>query len=120
MAETKKTTKTTAAKKTTSTAAKTTTKKATAPKAVKAEEVKVEATPVVVEEVKVPAKKEKAAPALQIKLVKSKFNRLSAQKKTLEALGLRKINQVVTKPDNACTRGMIYVVKHLVEVTEIK
>ena len=119
MAETKKTTQTTAAKKTTSTAAKTTTKKATAPKAVKAEEVKVEETPVVAE-VKAPVKKDKAGPALQIKLVKSKYNRLSAQKKTLEALGLRKINQVVTKPDNACTRGMIYVVKHLVEVTEIK
>jgi len=136
MAETKKTTstKTTAAKKTTSTAAKkttaapkaaaktTTTKKAAAPKAVKAVEVKVEevVAPVVAEAPKAPVKKEIAGPKLQIKLVKSKYNRLDAQKKTLEALGLRKINQVVTKPDNACTRGQIYVVKHLVEVTEIK
>ena len=136
MAETKKTTstKTTAAKKTTSTAAKkttaasktaaktTTTKKAAAPKSVIAVEAKVEevVAPVVAEAPKAPAKKKIAGPKLQIKLVKSKYNRLDAQKKTLEALGLRKINQVVTKPDNACTRGQIYVVKHLVEVTEIK
>ena len=48
------------------------------------------------------------------------FEWKSTEAKTLEALGLRKINQVVTKPDNAATRGMIYVVKHLVCVTEIK
>jgi len=139
MAETKKTTTKTAeakkataakapAKKTTTTktaTAKTTTAKATAkkvaPKAVEAPvvEEKVEAAL----EVKAPAvetKKEISGPKLQIKLVRSKFNRLDNQKKTLEALGLRKINQIVTKPDNAATRGMIYVVKHLVEVTEIK
>lgn len=123
MAETKKTTTKTAAakapaKKTTTTKAtttKATTAKKTAPKAV--EEVKVEA-PVV--EAKTEVKKEISGPKLQIKLVKSRFGRLEAQKKTLEALGLRKINQVVTKPDNAATRGMIYVVKHLVCVTEIK
>ena len=90
-------------------------KKATATSAKKVEEAKVEEVKTSVE-----TKKEIAGPKLQIKLVKSKFGRLEAQKKTLEALGLRKINQVVTKPDNAATRGMIYVVKHLVEVTEIK
>ena len=141
MAETKKTTtKTAEVKKTTAaktTAAKAPAKKTTTAKtaitktpakkpAPKAEvvEVKVEAPVVEVKaEVKAPVKevkKEISGPKLQIKLVKSKFGRLSAQKKTLEALGLRKINQVVTKPDNAATRGMIYVVKHLVEVTEIK
>lgn len=146
MAETKKTTtKTAEAKKTTATktaetkapAKKTTTAKTTQAKApakkttakavsVKAEvEAKVEAPVVEVKaEVVAPAKKEAkkeiSGPKLQIKLIKSKFGRLDAQKKTLEALGLRKINQVVTKPDNAATRGMIYVVKHLIEVTEIK
>ena len=128
MAETKKTTTKTAAATTKAPAKKTTTTakapaKKTAPKAVEAVapvvEEKVEATV----EVKAPAqetKKEIAGPKLQIKLVRSRFGRLDAQKKTLEALGLRKINQVVTKPDNAATRGMIYVVKHMVEVTEIK
>ena len=67
-----------------------------------------------------PAKKAVKGPQLQIKLVKSKSGRLEKQIKTLTALGLNKINQTVVKPDNAATRGMIFVVKHLVEVTEIK
>lgn len=145
MAETKKTTtKTaTAAKKTTTaakastsstkstatkaTTAKTTTtkapaKKAAAPKveAPVVEEVKVEVAPVEVKATKAPVKKVQKGPQLQIKLVKSKSGRLEKQIKTLTALGLNKINQTVVKPDNAATRGMIFVVKHLVEVTEIK
>ena len=112
------TTKTTAAKATTAKAPA----KKIAPKAVESKAVEVKQE--VVAEVKAPAKmetkKEISGPKLQIKLVKSKFGRLVKQKKTLEALGLHKINQVVTKPDNAATRGMIYVVKHLVVVTEIK
>ncbi|MFR4764291.1 MAG: 50S ribosomal protein L30, partial [Anaerococcus obesiensis] len=41
------------------------------------------------------------------------------QRKNVEALGLRKREQVVVKEDNAQIRGMITKVKHLVEVTEI-
>ncbi|NJI57754.1 50S ribosomal protein L30, partial [Clostridioides difficile] len=37
----------------------------------------------------------------------------------VEALGLRKREQVVVKEDNAQTRGMINKVSHLLEVTEI-
>ncbi len=55
---------------------------------------------------------------LKIKLVKSAFGRKPNQAKTLKALGLSKINQVVEKVDNECVRGMIATVKHLVEVTE--
>ena len=51
-------------------------------------------------------------------LVKSTSGRLAKQQKTVEALGLRKIGQSVIKKDNECTRGMVFVVKHLVEVTE--
>ena len=40
----------------------------------------------------------------------------SQQSKTLKALGLTKINQVVTRPDNDAIRGMIATVSHLVEV----
>jgi len=42
-----------------------------------------------------------------------------AQIRTIEALGLRKIRQVVVKPDNVQTRGMLKVVNHLVTVKEI-
>ncbi|ACA42040.1 conserved hypothetical protein [Lysinibacillus sphaericus C3-41] len=42
-----------------------------------------------------------------------------AQRKTVEALGLRKLHQTVEKADNAATRGMLDKVAHLVTVKEI-
>ena len=56
---------------------------------------------------------------LKITLVKSTIGAVPKNKKTVEALGLRKINQVVEMPDNAATRGMIQRVRHLVKVEEI-
>ncbi|MDD3170744.1 MAG: 50S ribosomal protein L30 [Bacilli bacterium] len=61
------------------------------------------------------AKKEKT---ITIKLVKSSFGRKPNQGKTLKALGLSKINQVVTRPDNEAVRGMVATVSHLIEVLE--
>ncbi|SDL18431.1 50S ribosomal protein L30 [Natronincola ferrireducens] len=55
---------------------------------------------------------------LTIKLSKSVIGTLPNQRKTVEALGLKKVGQVVEKPDNAQIRGMIETVKHLVEVVE--
>ena len=55
---------------------------------------------------------------IKITLVKRTSGRLAKQQKTVEALGLRKIGQSVVKKDNECTRGMIFVVMHLVEVSE--
>ena len=55
---------------------------------------------------------------LNIKLVKSVIGTLPNQRKTIQALGLKKIGQTVEKPDNVQIRGMIDVVKHLVEVQE--
>ena len=55
---------------------------------------------------------------LKITLVKSVSGRLEKQQKTVEALGLRKIGQTGVKKDNECTRGMIFAVRHLVEVSE--
>ena len=56
---------------------------------------------------------------LQIKLVRSVIGTTPNQKKNVEALGLRKREQVVVKEDNAQTRGMINKVSHLLDVTEI-
>ena len=56
---------------------------------------------------------------LKITLVKSTIGAVPKNKKTIEALGLRKINQSVERPDNAATRGMIQRVRHLVKVEEI-
>jgi len=55
---------------------------------------------------------------LTIKLVRSPHGRKIKQRRTLDALGLRKINQTVERPDQASIRGMIETVKHLVEVEE--
>ena len=40
------------------------------------------------------------------------------QQDTVKALGLHKVYQTVEKPDNACIRGQIFKVKHLVKVEE--
>ncbi len=57
---------------------------------------------------------------LRITKVKSCIGRQEVQKRTLAALGLRRINQVVEQPDNPQTRGMVFRVRHLVKVEEVK
>ena len=59
------------------------------------------------------------AKVLKIKMTKSIIGTLPKQQKTIEALGLKKIGQVVELPDSPQTRGMIDVVRHLVEVSEL-
>ncbi len=60
--------------------------------------------------------KKKKTPMLNITLLKSPYGRTEKQRKTLEALGLRKINQTVERPDQPSIRGMIERVQHLVKV----
>ena len=55
---------------------------------------------------------------LKIKLIKSTIGQKPTHRKNVEALGLRKIGQVVEKQDNPQMRGMIAKVSHLVEVEE--
>jgi large subunit ribosomal protein L30 len=55
---------------------------------------------------------------IKIKQIKSKIGFPIDQKRTLEALGLRKISQVVEVEDNPSIRGMIRKVRHLVTVVE--
>lgn len=57
---------------------------------------------------------------LQIKLVKSTIGRLDKHKKTVEALGLKKIGQTVEKEDNAAIRGMIDSIEFMLEVKEVE
>ncbi len=56
--------------------------------------------------------------AIKIKLVRSLNSCLKNQIATAHSLGLRKIGAEVTQPDNDATRGKIFTIKHLVEVTE--
>ena len=55
---------------------------------------------------------------IKIKQIKSKIGYPVDQKRTLEALGLRKIRQVVEKEDTPAIRGMIRKVRHLVTVID--
>ena len=55
---------------------------------------------------------------IKIKQIKSKIGYPVYQKRTLEALGLHKISQVVEKEDTPVIRGMIRKVHHLVEVID--
>lgn len=54
---------------------------------------------------------------IKIKQVVSRINRPEVQKRTLDALGLRKMNQVVEKEATPQILGMVNKVSHLVEVT---
>lgn len=55
---------------------------------------------------------------IKVKQLKSSIKRPSNQKKTLEALGLRRIGQVVEHEDTPNILGMINKVKHLVSTEE--
>ena len=57
---------------------------------------------------------------IQIKLIKSAIGYNVSKKRTLEALGLTKMNKIVVKNKNDAILGMINKVFHLVEVKELK
>ena len=55
---------------------------------------------------------------IKIKQIKSKIGAPVDQKRTLQALGLTKISQVVEHEDTPTIRGMIRKVHHLVSVVD--
>ena len=57
---------------------------------------------------------------LKITQIKSRISSSALQKKNLDALGLRKINQTVEHDDSAIILGMVEKVKHLVRIEEVK
>ena len=57
---------------------------------------------------------------IKVTQIKSKIRRPQNQKRTLEALGLQKINQVVEHEATPSIVGMVNTVSHLVSVEEIK
>lgn len=57
--------------------------------------------------------------SLKVTLVKSVIGAIPKHKKTVQALGLKKINSYVIQNDNEAIRGMIQQVRHLVKVEEV-
>tara|TARA_Y100000817_G_C16642160_1_gene448874 strand:+ start:347 stop:553 length:207 start_codon:yes stop_codon:yes gene_type:complete len=57
---------------------------------------------------------------IEIVQIKSAIGYNVKTKKTLEALGIKKMNQKVIKNDGVAIRGMIDKVKHLIKLEEVK
>lgn len=55
---------------------------------------------------------------INVKLVKSTIGAIPKHKKTVQALGLKKLGQVKVHQDNAQIRGMIKQVEHLVKIVD--
>ncbi|AEJ60816.1 ribosomal protein L30 [Spirochaeta thermophila DSM 6578] len=62
----------------------------------------------------------KKAKKVRIKLVRSTIGKKPDQRKTVAALGLRKLNAVVEKELTPSIEGMIRKVAHLVQIEEIE
>jgi large subunit ribosomal protein L30 len=57
---------------------------------------------------------------LKITQKRSAINRDFMQKRTITALGIRGLNRPIVKQDTPQIRGMIYQVRHLLDVEEVK
>lgn len=55
-----------------------------------------------------------------VTLKKSTISCSETQRKTVNGLGLRKINQTIEMADNAANRGQLFKVQHLVEIKVVK
>jgi large subunit ribosomal protein L30 len=58
-------------------------------------------------------------PNLRINWHKSAIGYAGDQKRTLRALGLRRLGQTVEHRDTRAIRGMIHKVRHLVKIAEV-
>lgn len=61
-----------------------------------------------------------SADKLKITYVRSAIHRSYRQKRIIEALGLRKLNQSVIHSDSATIQGMVRKVSHLVQTEQVK
>ncbi len=58
--------------------------------------------------------------SIRIKYVRSSIGRTQHQKNIVRGLGLKRLNQVVERPDTPEIRGMVLKIPHLVEIVESK
>ena len=57
---------------------------------------------------------------VRIRQIKSASGHTGDQKRTVRALGIRAMNQVVEHDDTPQIRGMVFKVRHLVQVEEVQ
>ncbi len=53
-----------------------------------------------------------------IQYFRSSIGRPERQKRILRSLGLKKLNQVIERPDNPATRGVVAKIPHLIQIIE--
>ena len=58
----------------------------------------------------------KKGKTIEIVQVRSGIGAPENQKRTLRALGIRRLNQKVERPDNPAIRGMVATIPHLVRI----
>jgi len=63
---------------------------------------------------------EGAATRVRVKQIRSAIGKPVGLRRTLEALGLKHHQAVSDLPNNASVRGMLFKVRHMVEVTAVK
>ncbi len=56
---------------------------------------------------------------IQVKFVRSAIDRPECQKRTVQSLGLNKLNSTATHEVNPSVMGMVKSVQHLLQVTEL-
>ena len=61
---------------------------------------------------------ENAGGKIKIQYYRSMIGFASKQKAVVKALGITKLNQVVERPDNAASRGIVAKVPHLLRIVE--
>lgn len=69
-------------------------------------------------QIQLPAKPAKGG--LRIKQIRSSIGHADTYRRTLAALGLRRHQQVVTVQDTPSIRGMLFKVRHLVDIVPTK
>jgi len=57
---------------------------------------------------------------LRIRQIRSSSGREASQKATVRALGIRRLHHTVEHGDTPQIRGMIFKIRHLLEVEEVK
>ena len=60
------------------------------------------------------------AKSLKIKQIKSAIGYSKREKNTIKALGIKRLQQEVIRPNNPQIKGMIAKVRHLLQVEELK
>ena len=67
-----------------------------------------------------PGKQPAGKGEIRLRQIRSAIGQPPPLRRTLEALGFKHHQDVVVKKDHPAVRGMIYLVRHLVEVTPVK